>query len=69
MTFIELAQTVLKETKRPLAPTEIWQTAVEKGYDKQLESEGKTPWQTLYAQIYVSVRDNPKTPFQVTVSS
>lgn len=68
MTFIELAQTVLREAKRPLAPTEIWQAAVEKGYDKQLDSEGKTPWQTLYAQIYVSVRDNPKSPFQVTDS-
>ncbi len=68
MTFIELAQTVLGEAKRPLSPTEIWQTAVDKGYDKQLDSEGKTPWQTLYAQIYVSVRDNPKSPFQVTGS-
>lgn len=68
MTFLELAQTVLKEAKTPLAPTEIWQTAVDKGFDKQLDSGGKTPWQTLYAQIYVSVRDNLQSPFQVTDS-
>jgi uncharacterized protein len=68
MKFLELAQAILKEAKTPLSPTEIWQSVVDKGYDKQLGSEGKTPWATLYAQIYVSVRDNPKSPFQVTDS-
>lgn len=68
MTFIELAERVLKEEKRPLTANEIWTLATEKGYDKQLNSEGKTPWQTLYAQIYVSAKDNPKTPFAKTDS-
>ncbi|HRP89447.1 MAG TPA: HTH domain-containing protein [Edaphocola sp.] len=68
MTFIELAEKVLKEEKRPLTANEIWTLATEKGYDKQLNSEGKTPWQTLYAQIYVSAKDNPKTPFAKTDS-
>lgn len=68
MTFLELAKTILNEAKTPLAPTEIWQTAVDKGYDKQLNSYGKTPWATLYTEIYVSVRDNPKSPFQATDS-
>ncbi len=68
MTFIELAETILKEEKRPLTANEIWVLATQKGYDKQLNSEGKTPWQTLYAQIYVSAKDNPKTPFAQTDS-
>lgn len=68
MTFLELAKTIMNEAKTPLAPTEIWQTAVDKGYDKQLNSYGKTPWATLYTEIYVSVRDNPKSPFQATDS-
>ncbi|MCC6601097.1 MAG: hypothetical protein IT223_10545 [Crocinitomicaceae bacterium] len=68
MTFLELAEQVLKDEKRPLTANEIWTLATEKGYDKQLNSEGKTPWQTLYAQIYVSAKDNPKTPFAKTDS-
>jgi len=43
MTFLELAERVLREEKRPLTANEIWTLATEKGYDKQLNSEGKTP--------------------------
>jgi hypothetical protein len=60
MTLIELAEKVLQETKRPLTTSEIWTYATEKGYEKQLNSEGKTPWASLAAQIYVNVKDNPK---------
>ena len=66
MTFLELAEKVLHEHVQPLTANEIWQKAVEKGYDKQLNSQGKTTWQTLYAQIYVSVKDTHKSPFSVT---
>lgn len=66
MTFLELAECVLKEEKLPLTATEIWQYAINKGYEKHLKSEGKTPWATLGAQIYVNAKDNPKTPFAQT---
>ncbi len=65
MTFLELAEKVLNELKQPLTANEIWKYSTEKGYDKQLNSEGKTPWATLGAQIYVNARDNIKTPFDV----
>ncbi|MGB9772353.1 MAG: COG2958 family protein [Candidatus Kapaibacteriota bacterium] len=68
MTFLELAERVLSEAKRPLTANEIWTLATEKGYDKQLNSEGKTPWATLGAQIYVNAKDNPKSPFAQTDS-
>jgi hypothetical protein len=68
MTFIELAERVLSEEKRPLTANEIWTLAIEKGYDKQLNSEGKTPWATLSAQIYANAKDNPKSPFAQTDS-
>lgn len=68
MTFLELAERVLREEKRPLTANEIWTLATEKGYDKQLNSEGKTPWATLGAQIYVNAKDNPKSPFAQTDS-
>ncbi len=68
MTFLELAEQVLKDENRPLTANEIWTLATEKGYDKLLNSEGKTPWQTLYAQIYVNAKDNPKSLFAQTNS-
>lgn len=66
MTFLELAEKILKEEGRPMLANEIWSVAVGKGYDKQLNSSGKTPWATLGAQIYVNAKDNPRTPFAQT---
>lgn len=63
MTFLQLAELILKEEAKPLTATEIWNIAIKKGYDKQLNSGGKTPWATLGAQIYVSSKDNPKSKF------
>ena len=68
MTFLELAEQVLKDEKRPLTATEIWTIAEAKGYDKKLNSEGKTPWATLGAQIYVNAKDNPRSLFAQTDS-
>lgn len=63
MTFLQLAQRILNEEKQPLSASEIWQIAVAKGYEKQVDSKGKTPWATLGAQIYVDVRDNNQSVF------
>lgn len=63
MTFLELAEKVLEETQIPMKTGEIWAYGVKKGYDKKVNSSGKTPWSTLAAQIYVNVRDNPNSPF------
>lgn len=63
ITFLQMAQKVLSEVEQPLTASEIWQVAVSKGYDKLVDSKGKTPWATLGALIYVDVRDNPSTVF------
>jgi hypothetical protein len=63
LTFLELAKKVLREENRPLAPSEIWKIAVSKGYEKSLESTGKTPARTLYAAILLNERDSPDTEF------
>lgn len=65
MTFLELAESVLREEKKPLTANEIWKIGEDKGYTAQLNSQGKTPWATLGAQIYVNERDNIQTPFAV----
>lgn len=68
MTFLELAERVLKEEKKPLTAIEIWNIGTQKGYDKELNSQGKTPWATLGAQIYVNSKDDKKSKFAKTDS-
>ncbi|WXG44277.1 MAG: HTH domain-containing protein [Promethearchaeati archaeon SRVP18_Atabeyarchaeia-1] len=62
-TFTELAKKVVEEEKKPLSPEEIWELAKSKGYDKNVGSQGKTPWRTIEAKIYVSIRDREDSPF------
>ncbi|QQN63285.1 hypothetical protein JIR23_27780 [Bradyrhizobium diazoefficiens] len=63
LTFVELGKKILREAKRPLAPSEVWKIAVAQGDAKRLETTGKTPSQTLYSAIYLDQRDNPNTEF------
>lgn len=63
MTFLEIAKKVLedKEIKIPLTTKEIWQHAVENGYAK--DTTGKTPEQSICAQLYVNMRDKKDSKF------
>lgn len=63
MTYKQLAVKILREEKKPLTAEEIWKIAIEKGYDKEIKGNGKTPWRTISAQIYVDIRDNTETIF------
>lgn len=63
MTFTELAEIILEEQGKALTVSEMWQAAVAKGYDKQIKTEGKTPWATFGAQIYMSVIKKANSPF------
>lgn len=62
-TFLKLAQTIIDEEKKPLSSEEIWEIAKNKGYDKNVGTQGKTPWATIGALIYVNMRDKPNSPF------
>jgi len=67
MKFLQLAETILKEEKRLLTINEIWNLAVQKGYDKKLNSQGgKTPSKTMAARLYVSIRDDLNSLFGKT---
>ncbi len=66
--FLQLAQKVIGEEKRPLSASEIWALACDKGYDRQLETKGKTPEASLGAMLYVDVRDNPQSLFVATAT-
>ena len=58
ITFLELAEKILREQGKPLSPTEIWEIAVSNGYENDIESCGKTPARTLYSSILYSTRNN-----------
>jgi len=61
--FIELAEKVIKEENKPLTQNEIWELAKIKGYDKFVNTSGKTPWYTIGARLYVDIKDNPSSKF------
>ncbi|MEN6499441.1 MAG: HTH domain-containing protein [Rectinema sp.] len=63
MTFLELAEKVLHEEQRQLSSEELWKIAQNKGYADQVGSRGKTPWNSIGAQLYVNIRDNPNSIF------
>ena len=63
ITFLKLAEMVIETTKRPLSYFEIWDEAVKSGLSKRVNTKGKTPWESIGAQVYVDIRDNPQSVF------
>lgn len=63
MTFLELAEEVLRQAKYPLDYKQMWESAKNLGLDKKVGSEGKTPEMSLSAQIYVNIRDKSDSKF------
>ncbi len=56
LTALELAKKVLEENGCPMCSEDIWEYAVEKGYDKDSKLHGKTPWHTIGAQLYMNLK-------------
>lgn len=54
-TFLEVAETILRETKKPLTPQEIYKKAEDNGL---LDSKGKTPEFSMKARISTDIRNN-----------
>lgn len=67
MTFQEVARKVLSGSAKPISAREIWDEAVRLGLDKQLDSHGKTPWESLSAKLYVQSK-KPGSDIQKTGS-
>ncbi len=61
--YLDLAYEVLKAADKPLTYQEVWERAKATGLTAKLKTTGKTPWQSLGAQLYVEVRDNPDSKF------
>ena len=67
-TFFDLIVDVFNETKNPMTADEIWEKAVEFGFDKKLGSLGKTPSATVGARLYVDAKDNGEKSTFIQVS-
>ena len=65
LTFLQLAEKVIREESKPLTANEIWKIAESKDYINLLNSSGKTPWDTLNAQLYVNVKNKDQSKFGV----
>ena len=61
--FLDLAEAVLKSTSTPLTYQQVWDAAKSAGLTSKIKTKGKTPWQTMGAQLYVDVRDNSSSRF------
>ncbi|GKY83568.1 HrgA protein [Campylobacter jejuni] len=66
LTYKELIIEVLKQTKKPLNVSEIWQKALEKGLDKKLSSIGQTPAQTIWNRLLTDKINFLKTSIKPT---
>ncbi|MGB2987255.1 MAG: HTH domain-containing protein [Phycisphaerae bacterium] len=61
--FLDLAEDVLKSASAPLTYQQCWDQGQAKGLTTKVKTKGKTPWQTMGAQLYVDVRDNAHSRF------
>lgn len=57
MTFLDLAEKVLREVNKPMSNSEIWEYAEGMGYVRLLDSSGKTPKNSLSASLTVEMRN------------
>jgi len=62
----ELCVAVLKKVGRPMTAEEIWDFAKKNGMDKDTNLNGKRPWMTISAQMYVDIKERPGSQFLLT---
>ncbi len=63
-TFMDLIIEVLQEEKKPLTTTEIWEIAEKTGKTNKLGSKGKTPIDSVGANLYWDIKYNNNTLFE-----
>ena len=68
LTALELAKKVLEENGCPMCSEDIWEYAVEKGYNKDSKLHGKTPWNSIGAQMYMNLKSDTSVFVQTSSS-
>lgn len=64
LTYLQLVEKVLENTKRPMSVDEIWNKWIEFWFDKQLSSIWKTPTATLWSRLYTDIKQD-KSIFEI----
>lgn len=67
-TIIDVAKEVLERKKEALNPIKMYHIANEMGLTKELNLNGKTPWQSFAARIYMDIKENPNSIFEVVAT-
>lgn len=65
---IEVAKELLELKKEALNPIKMYHIANEMGLTKELNLNGKTPWQSFAARIYMDIKENPNSIFEVVAT-
>jgi hypothetical protein len=55
-TFLDAAEDVLRLVDVPLTAMQIWEAAQAKGFTAKVKANGKTPWRSLQARVYVDAK-------------
>lgn len=63
ITFKQATVEVLKQKGGELSGNDLWKEIVNKGIDKKIKSEGKTPWDTIASEISNDIKNNPNSMF------
>lgn len=67
-TVIDVAKEVLERTNEALNPNQMYHIANEMGLTKELNLNGKTPWASFAARIYMDIKENPNSIFEVVAT-
>jgi len=68
LTFWDIIDRTLIESKEPLSPKEIWDKAITLGITKEFNTTGKTPWATIGAYLYTEINNNLENSKYIQVS-
>ena len=63
---LKIAKEILEREARPLNPNEMYFVAQKYGLESKLTFNGKTPEASFAALIYMDVKNNPNSIFEVT---
>lgn len=66
LTALDLAKKVLEENGSPMGSEDIWEYAVKKGYHRDTKLEGKTPWRSIEARMYMNIKNGGSDFIQVS---
>lgn len=66
--IIDVTKEVLECKNKALNPNQMYHIANEMGLTKELNLNGKTPWASFAARIYMDIKENPNSIFEVVAT-